>query len=247
MLRATFLNPRPQAAANINAGSSSPTCQSRMFQRHAMRHRRSSLPATQHVVIDLVESPGDDSFPVAPAITSIDVVDVVSDLPNLPETAQTADMGPKGFVDSAMVATVESVCAAPDRVPTMTDIPAAEVAPTLASAEMITAMPTATNAATAEPKVQAVKEIMTVVPAIIAIVPAETMPADAVPAKEKKGKKWGKKTENVGLGGGAGKTKKPRRNSAKAKIRSGTPQQGEGQSRLPIYGLDDGSYAHSPP
>jgi hypothetical protein len=53
--------------------------------------------------------------------------------------------------------------------------------------------------ATAESEIQVVPEIITTAPTIIAVVPAETMPADAPPSKPKKVKKRGEKPKLWGL------------------------------------------------
>jgi hypothetical protein len=167
-----------------------------------------------------VESLDDDSFTVAPAITSIDVVDVVSDLQSLPEATQPADMGPNGFVDSAEAASVEFVDAVPGMTPVCADAASIEVAPTLVLMEKIAATPSATITATAEPNVQVVTEIITAAPAIGPT--ADTVTTGALPTTPKKVKNPRRKPENEGLGS-AGKVKKARKKSVKGVGASGTP------------------------
>jgi hypothetical protein len=211
MFIATLLKPRLRAITNINAGGSSPARQSKMLQRRR-RPLNSSLPATQHIDADFMMD--DDTFPVAPAFDSIDVVGVAPE-PSQSETTQPADIAPTVVaVALADAVSVDFIHAVPGMTPLFADAAPNESALALTPVEDIAAMLSATNAAI-EPEVQLVPEIITVAPVIVAIAPAETMPADAVPAKEKKAKKWGKKTENVGLGGGAVKAKNPRSKSAK--------------------------------
>jgi hypothetical protein len=215
-----------------------------MFQHRANRHR-SSFPATQLVGADLMNPLG-DIFPVAPAIADIDVVDVEPDLPLLPEDIQPPDMLPTVEVASAEATPEESVDAVPDMAPAG----AASIEPTLMPVEETPATHPATNAATAEPKVQVVPEVRettTSGPAMVAArVPGITS-TDAPPTKPKKVKKRGEKQEKEGLGGGAGKAKRPRRKSAKAKGTSDMPDLTASDERLPGYGLEAPSGAHSPP
>jgi hypothetical protein len=213
-----------------------------MLQRRAISRRLNpSLPATQLVGADLMNPLGGDIFPVAPAITDIDVVGVTTELPPLPEVIQPADMGPKGCVDFAIAAPVDSVDAAPGMAPAPD-----HAAPTLTPAEEITATLPA-MADDVESKVQVATEIITAAPTIVAIAHADTVTTDAIPATPKKTKKPRRKPENEGLGDSAGKTRKPRRKSAMESGTSGKLDLTLSEGRSPGYDLGGTSGAHSPP
>ena len=244
MFIATLLKPRPQAATT---SSSSPARQSRMFQRRATRHLHSgsSFPATQHIDADFMTD--DEIIPVAPAIADINVVGVAHDMPSRQDCTRPADIGPKGFVDSAIAAPVESVAAVPGMAPACADAASIEVAPTLTPVEeTTTTLPTMT--ADADSEVQ-VTETITAAPSISAAAPADagTVPTGAPPSTLRKGKNPSRKTENVGLGSDAGKTKRPRRKSAKESGASGAADLAASDERLPGYDLGVTSGAHSPP
>jgi hypothetical protein len=92
----------------------------------------------------------------------------------------------------------------------MAEVPASEAAVTLAFVEEFTATLPAMDA-NAEPELHAVAGIITAVPPIIAITPADTVAAGAPLSTPTKVRKRGRKTQNEVLGGGAGKAKKTRR------------------------------------
>jgi hypothetical protein len=245
MFIARFLAPRNPATTT--ATITTPR-RSKMFQRRAPRRRRISVPSTRLTKADFLQPQDDEVFPVTHAIAYIDVVGVEPDLP--PEAIRPADIVPQANVDSPEVARMESVNAAPGMAP-MANVPAAEAVP---ADEIVAPLPAI--AANAVPVVSPASEIVVAVPAMLAVEdalgtvappPIDVAPtsAHAIPSTLRKAKKRGRKRENVGLGGGAGMVRKQRRKSAKKSSASGTAEVIGG--RLPGYGRDGTSGAHSPP